>query len=249
MRLAPVPRHEAAFWSVPIKCSSPDLLEQGSRLRNLDEAHAFVLFARTFRHRHPSFRPGKRHSSWQSWQADNMFRALLSYATPLLSPTNRVRMQCLLLQTTLVVALLYVKSHPDQLPVNLLPWMKLANAAQYGVLAALSWVVMGGRSPSGALVLAGSIALLDEGVKYYSPVGTAGFGDVVADLLGAAVVVLVLSALKAAGAKRTPLPSEGSARERSPAGTADGRGPPARLPADRVVQTDNTASANSAGAS
>jgi hypothetical protein len=122
-------------------------------------------------------------------------------------------MQCLLLQTALVVALLYVESHPDQLLVNLFPWVKLANATQYGVLAALSWVVMGGRSPSGALVLAGSIALLDEGVKYYSPAGSAGFGNVVADLLGAAVVVLFLSALKAASAKRIPPPSERAARE------------------------------------
>jgi VanZ family protein len=133
-----------------------------------------------------------------------MIRPVLSYATTLLNPTDRVRRQCLLLLTMLVGVLLHAGSDPP-IPLVLadLPWDKLVEASQYGVLGALCWIVLGGRSPSGALVLAGSIALLDEGMKYYSPGRTDDFRDIAVDLLGAAVVVLALRALKAADSKRT----------------------------------------------
>jgi VanZ family protein len=136
-----------------------------------------------------------------------MPRPVLSYATSLLNPTDRVRMQCLLLLAMLVGALLYAESdRPLPLVLSYLPWDKLLKAMQYGVLGALCWVVLGGRSPSGALVLAGSIALLDEGMKYYSPGRTDEFRDIAVELLGAAVVVLALRALKAADSRRAPSP-------------------------------------------
>lgn len=142
-----------------------------------------------------------------------MPRPVLSYATPLLNPTDRVRMQCLLLLAMLVGALLYAESHPA-LPMVLayLPWDKLLEASQYGVLGALCWVVLGGRSPSGALVLTGSIALLDEGMKHYSAGRNAEFRDILVDLLGAAVVVLALRALKAAESKRAAVSTRRPAR-------------------------------------
>lgn len=143
-----------------------------------------------------------------------MLRPVLSYATTLLNPTDRVRRQCLLLLTMLVGVLLYAElDRPLQPVLAYVPWDKLLQATQYGVLGALCWVVLGGRSPSGALVLAGSIALLDAGMKYYSPGRTAEFRDIAVDLLGAAVVVLTLRALKAADSRRTLEPRPDPPRE------------------------------------
>lgn len=146
-----------------------------------------------------------------------MQRAFQAFAASVLNPTNRVRMQCLLLLTILVVALLYLEAHPDSVLHAGLPWTISAGPYEYGLLAALSWVVVGGRSPGAAVALAGSIILLNEGMRYYAPGGTPGIGDVWIDLIGAALVVLLLSALRASHEKR--------ASKAKPAGATRSGGP------------------------
>jgi VanZ family protein len=132
-----------------------------------------------------------------------MYNALLSVVTTLLNPTNRVRMHSLLLLTTLVVMLLCADSHPQLASVaSFLFGDRYDHAAKYGVLGALCWIALGGRSPGGALVLSGSIALLEEGMRFHAPGGTAEFPSVVADLIGATAVGVALTAAKAAEAKR-----------------------------------------------
>jgi len=125
-----------------------------------------------------------------------MHRAFKAFATPLLYPTNRVRMQCLLLLALLVGSLLYLEGHRDVPFLASLHWNTTASSFEYVAIAVLCWIVVGGRSPAAALALAGSIVLLNEGMRSYSNDATAEFHDVGIDLVVAVLVVLLLSALR-----------------------------------------------------
>jgi hypothetical protein len=112
-------------------------------------------------------------------------------------PSDRVRRRCLLLLIALVSTMLYLGSRPGiGVIFPYLPWDKLVHAIAYGGYAILGWVVMAGRSLPGPVLLAGAIGLLDEWVQYYSPGRTADVRDILADLVGAMLAVLVLKALR-----------------------------------------------------
>jgi VanZ family protein len=83
------------------------------------------------------------------------------------------------------------------------PWDKLAHLIVFGGYAGLAWVVLKGASQLVPVLVAGLISLLDEVMQYYSPGRTADFRDIVADLMGALIVVLVLKALHDAGGPRS----------------------------------------------
>jgi len=126
-----------------------------------------------------------------------MLQPILTALSPLLHPTDRLRWQCLLLLGTLVTAMLYLGTRPGiSVIFPFLPWDKLLHATAYGGYAALAWVAMAGRSLWGPVMLAGAIGMMDEGAQYYSPGRTADFRDIVADLLGAMLVVLILRTLQ-----------------------------------------------------
>ena len=126
---------------------------------------------------------------------------LLLFLDPLLQPTERARILCLLLLVTLVTAMLYAGSQPVfQIVIPNPPWDKLAHATAFGGFAALAWVVLGARSSSGAIMVAFVIALMDEGMQYYTPGRTADVTDIVADLTGAIMAMLMLRLLKARAA-------------------------------------------------
>lgn len=127
-----------------------------------------------------------------------MLTSILTRLGPLLHPTNRVRLHCLLLLVALVSALLYLGSRPYiSVVFPYLPWDKLMHATAYGAFAALGWVAMGGRFQIGPVLLVGVIGLMDEAMQHYTPGRTADFRDIVADLIGGLVVVLVLKRLQA----------------------------------------------------
>jgi VanZ family protein len=108
------------------------------------------------------------------------------------------------LLTTLVVALIYFGSRPYYaVVVPYLPWDKLVHATAYASFATLAWVGLGGRSQIGPVIIAGAIGLLDEGVQYYSPGRNADLHDLMADLIGATIIVLVLRGLQTLEARRT----------------------------------------------
>ena len=128
---------------------------------------------------------------------------MLTFVSPLLHPTQRIRFLCFLLLTTLVFALIYFGSRPEVDVVFVyLPWDKLVHATAYAGFATLAWVALGSRSHLGAVVVAGAIGLLDEGVQYYSPRRHADFHDLIADLAGATIIVLLLRRMQSAEAKR-----------------------------------------------
>ena len=172
--------------------------------------------AEPFCRRCQPFRPKMGPRSQATWQPYNMHRVFQPFAASLLNPTNRVRMQCLVLLAMQVVALLYLEAHPQSVLHAGIPWNTTAGPYEYGLLAALSWVVVGGRSPGAAVALAGSIILLNEGMRQYTPGGTTGIEAVGIDLIGAASVVLLLSALRAWHVKRAS-----QARPVSDAGSGD----------------------------
>lgn len=126
-----------------------------------------------------------------------MLQPILATLSPLLHPTDRLRWQCLLLLATLVTAMLYLGTRPGISEIfPFLPWDKLLHATAYGAYAALGWVAMAGRSLWGPVLLAGAIGMMDEGAQYYTPGRSADFRDIIADLIGAMLIVLVLRTLQ-----------------------------------------------------
>ena len=100
-------------------------------------------------------------------------------------------------------ALLYLGSRPNASVIfPYLPWDKLVHATAYASFATLAWVGLGGRSQVGAVLVAGVIGLLDEGMQYYSPGRMADIHDLIADLMGATIIVLIMRWLQAAEERR-----------------------------------------------
>jgi len=132
-----------------------------------------------------------------------MHRAFKTFVTPLLYPTNRIRAQCLLLLALLVVSLLYLEAHPYFPLLAGVHWDATTSSFEYLALTVLCWIVVGGRSPA-ALVLAVSIVLLNEGMRYSSKNATAEFHHVGIDLVVAGLVVLLLSTLRTSYDRKGP---------------------------------------------
>lgn len=129
--------------------------------------------------------------------------SLLIHLDPILRPAERMRWLCLLLLVTLVTVMLFIGSRPGvEVIIPNPPWDKLAHLVAYGGFAALAWVFLGGASTFGPLAVAGLIGLMDETMQYYSPGRAADFRDIVADMSGALLAVLVLRLLQAAAQRR-----------------------------------------------
>jgi VanZ family protein len=128
-----------------------------------------------------------------------MLQPLAVYLDPLLRPSERTRWLCLLLLLTLATTMLLLGSRPGiEAAIPSPPWDKLAHLVAYGGFAALSWVVLKGRTWWGPVTVAVVIGLLDEGMQYYHPARSADARDLIADLTGALIAVLVLQLLRAA---------------------------------------------------
>ena len=122
-----------------------------------------------------------------------MFHAFIQFLSPLLQPVPRTRGLFLLLLVTLVTAMLYFGSQPQiQTVIPSPPWDKVAHMTVFGGFTAIAWVALGGRSWFGPVLVAFVIALLDEGMQYYAPGRSADVSDIVADLVGGIVALLVL---------------------------------------------------------
>ncbi len=87
-------------------------------------------------------------------------------------------------------------------------WDKLLHAMVYGGLALFYWMGLGFRAPFPSWVLVTTIGALDEFHQIFIPTRTADVLDVVADAVGAAIVILVLQHLSRAPRRKKP--TEGS---------------------------------------
>lgn len=72
------------------------------------------------------------------------------------------------------------------------PWDKLAHVALFGVIAALSWLMTGGRRPWASVAIAVIIGVADEAAQWALPGRRPGWDDLLADALGAGLVVWML---------------------------------------------------------
>ncbi len=128
-----------------------------------------------------------------------MSQSLLALLDPFLKPTERIRWYSLLLLLSLVTVMLFIGSRPGvEVIVPNPPWDKVAHLIAYGGFATLAWIFLGGRSTLGPVAVVALIGLMDETMQYYSPGRSADFRDIVADLSGALLAVLVLRILQAA---------------------------------------------------
>ena len=132
-----------------------------------------------------------------------MTAGLLALLRPMLAPAPRDRVGACLLLATLVTLLLALGSTPllvDAAPNP--PWDKLAHAAVFGGFGGLAWVATGARTVRLPFAIVAVVALADETLQYYAPGRTADLRDIVADLSGALVALMVLRALQATQARR-----------------------------------------------
>ncbi len=135
-----------------------------------------------------------------------MPQPLLVFLAPFLRPAERTRWLSLLLLVTLVTVMLFIGSRPGvEVIIPNPPWDKLAHLIAYGGFATLAWIFLGGVSTFGPLAVVATIGLMDEAMQYYSPGRSADFRDIIADLSGALLAVLVLRVLQAAAERREQL--------------------------------------------
>jgi VanZ family protein len=128
-----------------------------------------------------------------------MYQPFLIFLEPLLRPADRMRWLCLLLLVTLVTAMLIIGSRPGvEVVIPNPPWDKVAHLIAYGGFATLSWVCFRGASTLGPLAIVLLIGLMDEFMQYHSPGRSADLRDIVANLAGGLLAVLVLKYLQAA---------------------------------------------------
>jgi hypothetical protein len=130
---------------------------------------------------------------------------VLTLLDPLLRPADRTRWLCLLLLAMLVTTMLYLGSRPGiGVFIPQPPWDKLAHLVTFGGYAALAWVGLKGASEVLPILVVGLISLMDEGMQHFSPGRSSDPRDILADLAGALVAVLVLKWLHNAAGRRRP---------------------------------------------
>ncbi len=100
----------------------------------------------------------------------------------------------------MVAALFHQGAQPYAVGLIPSPWDKLAHLSLFGLLAALVWLVANARRPWLVLMAVTSIGMADELLQMRLPGRQAGIDDLIADVLGAAVVLWILSRL----ARRAP---------------------------------------------
>lgn len=108
-------------------------------------------------------------------------------------PNAQMRRLCLLLTVSLTVALLFLGSRPGAgnfIPP--VPWDKLAHLVVYGGFGALAWIVFASKSLIWPVFMVAIIGFMDETMQYFTPGRSADVLDLVADISGAVLAVLLL---------------------------------------------------------
>ena len=93
----------------------------------------------------------------------------------------------------MVAALFHQGAQPYAVELILSPWDKLAHLALFGLLAALFWLMANARHPWLVLLAVAAIGAIDELAQLRLPGRQPGLDDLLADVLGAAVALWILS--------------------------------------------------------
>jgi VanZ family protein len=116
-----------------------------------------------------------------------------------LFPTRWMRMLALLAFVFVLANLFWHGAQPYAVGVVPAPWDKLAHLTVYGGFGALAWVMLGGGRPT-ADVLAPMAAVLvgvaDEFAQSFNPGRVVGLDDLIADAIGAVLVVATFALLR-----------------------------------------------------
>jgi len=124
----------------------------------------------------------------------------------LAEPPMLLRLSAAAVAVVLTFSLFHQGAQPHAVGLIPAPWDKLAHVVFFGAIAALAWVVLGGRGPGaryGAIAIAVGIGLADEIAQSLLPGRSAGIADLAADCMGAVLAVSVLSALRARWLRRS----------------------------------------------
>jgi VanZ family protein len=116
-----------------------------------------------------------------------------------LFPTRWMRLLALLAFVFVLANLFWHGAQPYAVGAVPEPWDKLAHLTVYGGFGALAWVMLGGGRPT-ADVLAPMAAVLvgvaDEFAQSFNPGRVVGLGDLIADAIGAVLVVATFALLR-----------------------------------------------------
>jgi VanZ family protein len=118
----------------------------------------------------------------------------------LVQPPRALRVGAACAAVLLTAVLFHQGSQPYASGLIGAPFDKLAHATFFGIIAGLAWIALGAngrRANIGAVALAVGLGVLDEVVQSFLPGRVASVADVVADGIGAVLVVTVLSNLRA----------------------------------------------------
>jgi VanZ family protein len=113
-------------------------------------------------------------------------------------PPTWLRAACLAAFAALLVQIFFLDEPRLARDLANATWDKLLHAAGFGALALLYWMGLGFRAPLPGWILVTLIGALDEFHQIFIPTRTADVLDVVADAVGAAVVILLLQRLSQA---------------------------------------------------
>lgn len=124
----------------------------------------------------------------------------------LTDPPLWLRLAAAVLVAALAGNLFYHGAQPYAVGLIPSPWDKLAHLALFGGIAGLAWIMLAARGTGAHLVavaIAVGIGLLDEAAQSMLPGRSVDMIDIAADVVGAALAVLLLAALRA----RRPSPA------------------------------------------
>ena len=112
-----------------------------------------------------------------------------------LPPARWIRVACLV-AFALVLAQLFLLDEPPLVrELKDFVWDKSLHAMAFGSFALLLWFGVGYRSPIGNCFAIAAVASLDEIHQIFIPTRSADILDVVADVIGAAIVTFILHRL------------------------------------------------------
>ena len=112
-----------------------------------------------------------------------------------LPPARWIRVACLVAFALVIAQLFFLAEPPLIREVRNFFWDKSLHALAFGSFALLLWFGIGYKNPVANWICIGAVAALDEIHQIFVPTRTADIFDVVADMLGAAVVTFILHRL------------------------------------------------------
>ena len=110
----------------------------------------------------------------------------------LLPPARWVRAVCLVAFAVVSLQLFFLAEPPLVRELKIFGWDKSLDAMAFGSFALLLWFGIGYKNPVANCIAIGAVAALDEIHQVWIPTRSADILDVVADVIGAAIVTFIL---------------------------------------------------------